>query len=75
MERLRLSCHALIWLNPLGGMAGFEPLTKGLVAALPFVDHFLPIHNLDSLERLAHLLAVLDSPLPLRRAARLKAAA
>jgi uncharacterized protein with von Willebrand factor type A (vWA) domain len=75
MERLNLSCHALIWLNPLAGMAGFEPLTKGLLAALPFVDHFLPIHNLDSLEKLARLLTVLDSPLPVRRAARLRAAA
>ncbi len=74
MERLNLSCHALVWLNPLAGMAGFEPLTKGLLAALPFVDHFLPIHNLDSLEKLARLLTVLDSPLPLRRAVRLRAA-
>lgn len=70
MERLSLSCHALIWLDPLAGMAGFEPLTKGLLAALPFVDHFLPIHNLDSLETLAKLLTALDSPLPLRRVAR-----
>ncbi len=75
MERLKLSCHALIWLNPLAGMAGFEPLQKGLLAALPFVDHFLPIHNLDSLEKLAKLLTVLDSPLPIRRAARQRPAA
>ena len=75
MERLNLSCHALLWLNPLAGMEGFEPLTKGLLAALPFVDHFLPIHNLDSLEKLAQLLTVLDSPLLFRRAARHSAAA
>jgi len=75
MERLSLSCHALIWLNPLAGMAGFEPLQKGLVAALPFVDHFLPIHNLDSLEKLARLLTVLDTPLPSRRASRFETAA
>ena len=71
MERLSLSCHSLIWLNPLAGMAGFEPLQKGLMAALPFVDHFLPVHNLDSLEKLARLLTALDTPLPARRAARL----
>ncbi|MBM3481805.1 MAG: VWA domain-containing protein [Alphaproteobacteria bacterium] len=75
MERLSLSCHALIWLNPLAGMPGFEPLQKGLMAALPFVDHFLPVHNLDSLEKLARLLTVLDTPLPTRRTGRFDKAA
>jgi hypothetical protein len=73
MERLKLSCHALIWLNPLLGMAGFEPLTKGLQAALPFTDYFLPVHNLASLESLSGLLALLDAPRPLRRTARARA--
>jgi uncharacterized protein with von Willebrand factor type A (vWA) domain len=76
MERLSLSCHALIWLNPLAAMPGFEPLQKGLLAALPFVDHFLPIHNLDSLDKLARLITVLDTPLPTRHGgARQRAAA
>ena len=37
--------------------AGFEPLTQGLVAALPHVDEFLPCANIASLERLAVVLA------------------
>ncbi len=55
MERLQRSSHRLIWLNPLLGSPGYRPLTRGMQAALPFVDHFLPIHNLHSLEQLAAL--------------------
>jgi hypothetical protein len=53
MERLRRSCHRLIWLNPLLGSPEYEPLTRGMQAALPHVDDFLPVHNLRSLEALA----------------------
>jgi uncharacterized protein with von Willebrand factor type A (vWA) domain len=53
IARLRRSCHRLIWLNPLLGTPGYEPLTRGMQAALPFLDDFLPAHNIDSLERLA----------------------
>ena len=56
MDRLRRSCHTLIWLNPLLGTPGYEPLTRGIQAALPRIDFFLPVHNLVSLERLAALL-------------------
>ncbi|RIK37585.1 MAG: CoxE, partial [Chloroflexi bacterium] len=56
MERLQRSCHRLIWLNPLLGGAGYEPLVRGIQAALPHVDDFLPVHNLVSLEQLAALL-------------------
>jgi uncharacterized protein with von Willebrand factor type A (vWA) domain len=59
MARLRRSCHRLIWLNPLLGAADYQPLTRGMQAALPFVDDFLPVHNLASLEALAaHLNAL-----------------
>ncbi len=53
MERLQKTCHRLIWLNPLIGTTGFQAQTRGLLAALPFVDDFLSIHNLNSLEQLA----------------------
>ncbi len=53
VDRLRRSCHRLIWLNPLLGSPEYEPLTRGMVAALPYVDDFLPVHNLKSLEELA----------------------
>ena len=57
MERLHRSCHRLIWLNPLLGSPDYRPLTRGIVAALPHVDDFLPVHNLASLEQLGELLA------------------
>lgn len=60
MERLQKSCHRLIWLNPLLGTPGYQPLTRGLVAAMPFIDDFLPIHNLSSLEQLVKALEGLE---------------
>ena len=53
VARLQRSCHRLIWLNPLIGTTGYEPLTRGLVAALPFVDDFLPARTLTNLADLA----------------------
>ncbi|MGB3329133.1 MAG: VWA domain-containing protein, partial [Thermomicrobiales bacterium] len=66
MARLQRSCRRLIWLNPLLGAPGYQPLTQGIRAALPYVDHFLPIHNLKSLEALATLLSSMDDQPPVR---------
>lgn len=51
--RLQRRSSRLIWANPLLDVPGYEPLTRGLLAALPHVDDFLPIGNLASLEQLA----------------------
>lgn len=59
MARLQRSCRRLIWLNPLLGAPDYEPLARGMQAALPHVDDFLPVHNLASLEDLAKQLAAL----------------
>jgi uncharacterized protein with von Willebrand factor type A (vWA) domain len=59
LSRLRRSCHRLVWLNPLLGSSTYEPLTRGMRAALPLVDDFLPAHNLRSLEQLAARLRTL----------------
>lgn len=53
LARVRRSCRRLIWLNPLLGSANYEPLTRGMQAALRHVDDFLPVHNIASLEQLA----------------------
>ena len=59
IARLQRSCHRLIWLNPLIGTADYAPLTRGLQAALPFVDDFLPARTLANLADLAlHLNAL-----------------
>jgi len=60
MARLQRSSHWLIWLNPLLGSPEYRPLTRGMQAALPFVDDFLPVHNLESLEALAQRLNTLE---------------
>ena len=59
MARLARNCHRLIWLNPLLGYDAYEPLTKGMIAALPHIDDFLPVHNLASLEQLGRMLSTL----------------
>jgi uncharacterized protein with von Willebrand factor type A (vWA) domain len=43
----------VIWVNPLKGSPRYEPLARGMAASLPYVDTFLPGHNLESLEQLA----------------------
>jgi hypothetical protein len=58
-SRLQRSCHRLVWLNPLLGSPSYQPLTQGMKAALPYVDDFLPVHNLNSLESLAQHLSSL----------------
>jgi hypothetical protein len=60
MARLSRSCYRLIWLNPLLGSPDYEPLTRGMQAALPYIDDFLPVHNLASLEDLARQLSRID---------------
>jgi uncharacterized protein with von Willebrand factor type A (vWA) domain len=52
-ERLQHNSYRLIWLNPLLGAPQYEPLTRGAQSILPFVDDFLPVHNLASLEMVA----------------------
>ena len=59
MSRLRRSTAKLFWLNPLMGSPEYEPLVGGIQTVSPYVDQFLPIHNLDSLETLAKQLGML----------------
>ena len=56
-ERLAKSCRRLVWLNPLLRYEGFEPKARGVRALLAHVSSFLPVHNIESLERLAQTLA------------------
>ena len=57
MERLARLAHRIIWLNPLKGAAGYEPLARGMAAALPHIDVFHAGHNLQSLEEVAEVIA------------------
>jgi uncharacterized protein with von Willebrand factor type A (vWA) domain len=56
IARLHRCAHRLIWLNPLKASPEYEPLTRGMQAALPHVDHFLAGNSLASLNELAVLM-------------------
>jgi len=60
MARLARAAYAVVWVNPLKGNPEYQPLAGGMRAALPFVDRFLPGHNLRSLEELATMLAGIE---------------
>jgi uncharacterized protein len=53
LVQIRRRAGKVIWLNPLLGSPDYQPLTQGMVAALPHCDAFLPAHNLESLKALA----------------------
>jgi uncharacterized protein with von Willebrand factor type A (vWA) domain len=56
MARLRRCAYRVLWLNPLAADPRYEPLTRGMQAALPHVDHLLPGNSIASLEALASLM-------------------
>jgi uncharacterized protein with von Willebrand factor type A (vWA) domain len=56
VARLRRSAHRLVWLNPLAAHPDYEPLTRGMRAAIPYVDELLPGNSLRSLQQLAEVM-------------------
>ncbi len=67
MAKLQRRSFRLIWANPLLGIEGYEPLTAGMQAALPFIDDFVPANNVASLADLAGQLSQLENRRPIRR--------
>jgi uncharacterized protein with von Willebrand factor type A (vWA) domain len=58
LMRIKRRSGRLLWLNPLLGNPSYEPLTRGMAAALPLLDDFAPAHNLAALRDLASKLTV-----------------
>jgi uncharacterized protein with von Willebrand factor type A (vWA) domain len=58
MRAIRARARRVVWLNPLAGDRRYEPTARAMAAAMPHLDHLLPAHNLESLERLLPLLSV-----------------
>jgi uncharacterized protein with von Willebrand factor type A (vWA) domain len=56
MQAIKRRCNKIIWLNPLLASDNYEPLCKGMQAALPYLDLFLSVHNLNSLVALGRTL-------------------
>ena len=52
MEFIHAKSKKLIWLNPLAGFEDYKPHVSAMKAALPFIDVFAPVHNVESLKRL-----------------------
>jgi uncharacterized protein with von Willebrand factor type A (vWA) domain len=57
MMRLSRLAYKVIWVNPLKAAPGYQPLARGMAAALPYVDVFLSGHNFEGLEELARAIA------------------
>jgi uncharacterized protein with von Willebrand factor type A (vWA) domain len=57
VRRLQRVAHRVVWVNPLKASPGFEPLARGMAAALPYVDDLVEGHSLASLEALAEVIA------------------
>jgi uncharacterized protein with von Willebrand factor type A (vWA) domain len=56
MARLHRVAYKVVWVNPLKASPGYQPLARGMAAALPHVDEFVEGHSLASLEELAEVL-------------------
>ena len=57
IKQIKLRSKKLIWLNPLKGMKGYEPIQKGMKTALPSLNHFGSAHNFNSLLELENILS------------------
>ena len=50
LSRIKAKARKLVWLNPLAGNPSFRPTVSAMQAAMPFLDVFAPVHNLESLK-------------------------
>jgi uncharacterized protein with von Willebrand factor type A (vWA) domain len=53
MARLRRLARRIVWVNPQKKHPAYEPLARGMAAALPYIDAFIEGHNLRSLDAIA----------------------
>ena len=56
LQKIKRRSKKTIWLNPLKGMKGYEPIARGMKEALPSIDNFRTAHNLESLLALENIL-------------------
>ncbi len=52
LERLARLAHCVIWVNPRSARAGFQPLTRGMTAAMPHLDKMVSGHSLAAIDLL-----------------------
>jgi hypothetical protein len=56
MRALRERAARIVWLNPLLGDPRYRPSTEAMCAAMPYIDHFHPAHNVESFETLLRVI-------------------
>ncbi len=56
MEYIHNKSKKIIWLNPLAGYSVYRPDVAGMKTAMPYIDVFAPVHNVESLRLLGKLL-------------------
>lgn len=49
MRVAKRRAQKIVWLNPLLGLKDYQPITRGMAAALRYIDVFASAHNLESL--------------------------
>ena len=52
LAKIQKRARRVVWLNPMIGWRGYEPVAGGMAAALEYIDLFAPAHNLKSLVEL-----------------------
>ncbi|MDQ3627367.1 MAG: VWA domain-containing protein [Actinomycetota bacterium] len=57
VARLQRLSHAVVWMNPHRGKAGYEPVQAGMAAALPHLDAFVAGHSLAAFGRLLEVVS------------------
>jgi len=67
MARLARLAHRIVWVNPRRAAAGYQPLTGGMAAALPYCDAFVSGHSYTALQDLVRVIADDTTPATGRR--------
>jgi len=57
INKIKMRTKKLVWLNPLKGMEGYQPIQRGMQAALPSLHHFGAAHNINSLLQLENIIS------------------
>jgi uncharacterized protein with von Willebrand factor type A (vWA) domain len=50
LAQLRRRARRVVWLNPLLNQPGYQPVSQGMKAALPYLDLHVPAGDLDSVK-------------------------
>jgi hypothetical protein len=57
MRQLHRLAHRVVWVNPHRGKAGYEPVQRGILAALPHIDDFVAGHSMATFEEVLEVVA------------------